>query len=1021
MSKNRNPRDREKMTGVTEQNRCPVCDGDHKCSVGNDGLIICGRRDGPVPGFRHLGPAESDPQFHLYRRNDDDAPPPRPKPSRNPDTPRDWGKMARDYAKRFDAEARSELADRLHLPAEVFSALPLVGVCGRSPAGRTYTFPECAADGRVVGIATRAPNPAGSDEKKMLKGGHRGLTIPDGWRERPGPVLLVEGPSDTLAMTAAGVAAIGRPSNTGGVRFLVELLGPVPVDRIVLVIGENDEKQNGDWPGRDGAGRTASALQAELNRSVFLSMTPNGAKDVRQWIVERVRNGAAWDAAGRELVEILTSTAEAPPRRGRPQIVVTTEEHLVNDAAAAALAGTDGIYQRGGQLVRVVRLVEPTANTGTVRVPAGATVIRDLCPALLREHFTRVADWVKLVEGKEGVEEVPTHPPPWAVQAVHARGMWPGVPRLDAVVTHPILLGDGSLLATSGYHRRSGVLMCLPERMRLNVPEAPTRPEVNAALAVLTDAVCDFPFERAEHRGSWLAGLLTPLAWFAFDGPSPFFLIDGNVRGIGKGLLADTIALPVLGRRFSAMTYTADRDELRKRITSVAAEGERMVLLDNLVGAIGNDQLDAALTSEWWKDRLLGGNRMYDGPLNVVWYGTGNNCELRADTSRRTCHIRMESTDERPEDRGGFKYPRLRDHLRRNRDALLSAALTILRGWVVAGRPCDGLPPWGSYESWSEVVRASVVWAGLPDPALTRIALQTAADRNALAMASLLRCLLRRDPDRQGLTASEIVEAAKTDHELRAAVEDLAGRLDTRSLGYSLRSFARRNFEGLFLDRVANTGHGVRWAVYPMSEFRTHRDSSPPSPPSPPPPREPGGDGGDSDDDQDEPYPDRLFDNSPSMLPDGADENGAGLNRPGTWFNHERSLRPQAPCVIINTHGDDPDHRRVAASDPRQRVAALADRDCDRSTASEPFAVRPWDDLPATGSSRQARRVLQIGTEEDPEAERMTNGERVQEADDCLEVQRQKGASEHARCREGRHRIGQVVRHGGREARPALP
>jgi hypothetical protein len=873
MSLNPHTGRREKMTPATKQRPCPVCEGDHKCSVGEDGLVLCGRRDGPVPGFRHLGAAKGDPQFHLFRRDGDNPPPVGAKTPTNPNPPRDWGAVALALARGFDAEARAELASRLGLPVESFGALPLLGVCGHSAAGRTFSFPECAADGTVVGVATRAPEPGGPDRKKLIRGGKRGLTIPDGWRDRPGSVLLVEGPSDVLALTAAGLPAVGRPSNTGGAAHLAELLRDLPADRPVLVVGENDQKEGGEWPGREGAVRTAAALRAELGRCVLFAMTPPGAKDVRQWLTGRVAAGANWADAGRVLAELLGAAAEAPPPPGRPEIVVSTEEHAVNDAAAAALARAAGVYQRGGQLVRVVRLSDPTPDGSAVRVPAGATVIRDLCPPLLREEFTRVADWFRIKEGGEGgAERVPAHPPPWAVQAVHARGCWPGVPRLEAVVTHPILLADGSLLASSGYHRPTGVLVRLPERMRLSVPDRPTRADAEAALALLSDAVCDFPFERPEHRGAWLAGLLTPLAWFAFDGPAPFFLIDGNVRGVGKGLLADTIALPVLGRRFSAMTYTHDRDELRKRITSVAAEGERMVLLDNLAGPVGNDQLDAALTSEWWKDRLLGGNRMYDGPLNVAWYGTGNNCELRADTSRRTCHIRMESADERPEDRGGFKYPRLREHLRRNRDSLLSAALTLLRGWVAAGRPATGLPPWGSYESWSEVVRAAVVWAGLPDPALTRMALQTAADRNALAMAALLRCLSGRDPDRQGLTASEVVEAAKSDHELRAAVEDLAGRLDTRPLGYSLRSFARRNFEGLFLDRVTNTGRGVRWAAYPMSEFRARRDPSPPSPPSPPSQpsgRGPSGDGGDGGDDLgEEPLSDCLFDASPSMLPD---------------------------------------------------------------------------------------------------------------------------------------------------------
>ena len=86
-----------------------------------------------------------------------------------------------------------------------------------------------------------------------------------------------------------------------------------------------------------------------------------------------------------------------------------------------------------------------------------------------------------------------------------------------------------------------------------------------------------------------------------------------------------------------------------------------------------------------------------DGPLNMSWYGTGNNVQLHADTSRRVCHVRMETMDEKPELKSGFKYPRLREHVRRHRAKLLAAALTILRGFIVAGRPSHNLPAWGSF------------------------------------------------------------------------------------------------------------------------------------------------------------------------------------------------------------------------------------------------------------------------------------------------------------------------------------
>ena len=73
------------------------------------------------------------------------------------------------------------------------------------------------------------------------------------------------------------------------------------------------------------------------------------------------------------------------------------------------------------------------------------------------------------------------------------------------------------------------------------------------------------------------------------------------------------------------------------------------------------------------------------------------------------------------------------------------------------------MPAWGSFEGWSDVVRECVVWAGLPDPGDTRQELHGRADRDALAMADLLRGLVRLDPGRRGRSAADVVDAAKSD------------------------------------------------------------------------------------------------------------------------------------------------------------------------------------------------------------------------------------------------------------------
>jgi hypothetical protein len=455
---------------------------------------------------------------------------------------------------------------------------------------------------------------------------------------------------------------------------------------------------------------------------------------------------------------------------------------------------------------------------------------------------------VKVEKTDEGQTEKPVHPPDWSVAAVHARGDWPLVRRLEAVVDHPVILADGSILSTNGYDSRS-CLMISTRALKCSIPTKPSRSDVAAAVAAIDEVLTDFPFEQPEHRSAWYAGLLAPLLWFGFPGPAPLLLIDANVRAAGKGLLADLIALILTGRRFPVMSYTADREELRKRITSVAMEGERMVLLDNLAGAIGNDVLDAALTAVWWRDRILGVNKVYDGPLNVCWFATGNNVELRADTSRRCLHCRLETPMERPELRTGLRYPNLREHVLTNRGRLLSAALTIAKAWYVAGCPRHGLLPWGSYEGWSAVVREMIVFAGMRDPGETRTALQNKSDRDAETMNGFIAALERMDPERRGVTVSEIIEAVRKTvdppaqwvSELRVAVEELCGRLDGRALGYQLRHFARRNFGGRMLDR-AGKGHGgvVRWVV------RSGMASSPPSPPSPPQNGGDGGDGGDT-------------------------------------------------------------------------------------------------------------------------------------------------------------------------------
>ncbi|MEZ6073962.1 MAG: hypothetical protein R3C10_27700 [Pirellulales bacterium] len=112
----------------------------------------------------------------------------------------------------------------------------------------------------------------------------------------------------------------------------------------------------------------------------------------------------------------------------------------------------------------------------------------------------------------------------------------------------------------------------------------------------------------------------------------------------------------------------------------------------------------------------MGRSEIVEMPLLTTWAATGNNVVLMADTSRRVCHIRLESRLENPEEREGFRHPHLTRWVAENRPVLLAAALTVLAAYCRAGRPDQGLKTWGSFEGWSQLVRQALVWAGQPDP-----------------------------------------------------------------------------------------------------------------------------------------------------------------------------------------------------------------------------------------------------------------------------------------------------------------
>ncbi len=546
------------------------------------------------------------------------------------------------------------------------------------------------------------------------------------------------------------------------------------------------------------------------------------------------------------------------PKRGRQRKVVRVGPHLMSVAnkAIAFLADDSQIYDRGGVLVRVVR-----SDADEDGIPAGTPRIRPVSVATLREHLSALAEWEKL--DRRTNTWTACSPPAEIAQIVLDRGTWPGVRRLVGVTEAPALRPDGTIISEPGYDRATGYLY-LPNAVYPSIPDRPTAADVARAREALLEVVCDFPFADEHGQSVWLALVLTPLARPAIDGCTPLIAIDANVAGSGKSKQVDAASLIHTGREAPRTTQPEDDAEWRKRITSIVVEGAALMLLDNILRPLGGESIDALLTARTWKDRLLGRNETVEAPCVTTWAASGNNIEIVGDTTRRTLRSRLDSTTETPEDREGWRHPDLLGWVRAERPRLVAAALTLLRAHAVAGRPMGTVKPWGSFESWSRIVAAAIVHAGMKDPQLGRV--RGSDDPQKAALGLLYQHWPRLAP--AGLTVKRAIETLYPYRErgealppdgfddLREAIETLAppapGRPPTAArLGYVLRRNYRRVIGDLMLDSEAGHGRVHRWMVRRVGgdggdggdsanargEDRPEGkdlETSPPSPPSPP-------------------------------------------------------------------------------------------------------------------------------------------------------------------------------------------
>jgi hypothetical protein len=412
----------------------------------------------------------------------------------------------------------------------------------------------------------------------------------------------------------------------------------------------------------------------------------------------------------------------------RPQIPLSDNMVTVIDAIIGILAMLPVVFVRDKVLVR---LVGHDSSEGPTAMIYTLPSMHELLTSAVRLCPPGILD--------EGLPDVPESLAPceierMLVEALLARGDYPGVRRLLGVTTAPIVHADGSLCTTYGFDPASGYF-CAYRGPALLVPEAPTRDDARRALALLAELVEQFPFAEPMHRSAWLSGLFTLLLRPTIDGFVPCHLFDANRSRTGKTLLADLLGAIVLGHPLARTPYTDDDKELTATIAATLTECQPAALFDNIDKPFGGATMDLLLTAPYFRFRVYGQNtRTLTLPVRTAYLGTGNHIQLRGDMAERTITSRLDTPLENPQLRTDLKDERILKTTLVRRGELLTAALTAVRAFTLAERPEPEIAPLGSFYDWCAWVRNLLIWLDQPDPVETQAAAQEERDTVLIAL-----------------------------------------------------------------------------------------------------------------------------------------------------------------------------------------------------------------------------------------------------------------------------------------------
>jgi hypothetical protein len=432
-------------------------------------------------------------------------------------------------------------------------------------------------------------------------------------------------------------------------------------------------------------------------------------------------------------------------------------------------------------------------------------LVRALAGAATWERFDgRSSDWVRV------------DPPARHAAVLFDSANYPHLPVLKGLARHPYLRPDGSLMTAAGYDPATGMFGVFDAR-EFSVPDSPTREQAEAALTLLKDLLVEFSFASESDLAAALVAMLT-----ATIRPSlahaPMFHARAHMVGSGKSYLCELITAFATPQRGTPTTFPADDEECRKLLLAELLRAPAVVEFDNLTSDLrAYKNLCMVLTSEFMSGRILGVSKTATVGTRVLFLSSGNNVGPVKDMTRRCISIHLDPGCETPAARS-FKRPKLVREVLRERGCYVSAALTIVRAWIVAGRPMTTCKSLAGYSDWSDLCRQPLLWLGCTDPTASVFEAMTEdPDRETLGrLLTAWQAAFGKTPAMVRDAVKQAAVSQKEHQELGEVLRDIAeerGEINRRKLGWWIKRHAGRIVDGQRFVRASGNRSAEAWQV----------------------------------------------------------------------------------------------------------------------------------------------------------------------------------------------------------------